>query len=81
MRLHSLSSEMAMTNNSLLKAAQAIALPLLSEGYSIATFFSYKNECLFILNHKNGNVIKVSGSGNSIFMYKNKKLIKHVQMR
>lgn len=78
---------MAMTNeqaemiNYILKAAQKIALPLLSEGYSIVSFYNYKNECLFILNHKNGNVIKVSGSGNSIFMYKNKKLIKHVQMR
>jgi len=72
---------MHLSNQRLLKAAQKMALPFLSEGYSIVTFFSYKNECLFILNHPNGNVIKVRGSGEFVSIYKNKKFIKNVQMR
>lgn len=72
---------MNLSKNKLLKEAQKVALPFLSENYRIVVFSEIEEGFVYVLRHANGNRIAVTAVYKHIFVYKNNKLIKDVQMR
>lgn len=65
----------------LLKEAQKFALPFLAENYRITVFSEIEEGFVYVLRHANGNRIAVTALSHHIFVYKNNKLVKDVQMR
>ena len=72
---------MHLSKKSLLKEAQKFALPFLAENYRISVFSEIEEGFVYVLRHANGNKIAVTAVNQHIFIYKNNKLIKDVQMR
>lgn len=65
----------------LLKEAQKYALPFLAENYRIVVFSEIEEGFVYVLRHINGNRIAVTAVNQHVFIYKNNKLLKDVQMR
>lgn len=72
---------MHLSKHRLLKEAQKVALPFLAENYRISVFSEIEEGFVYVLRHANGNRIAVTAVNRQIFIYKNNKLIKDVQMR